>query len=231
MLERVFASLTGSAHVGEILISIDDPEAARSVPAIRDALDDGAARLTESGGDLFRSVAQALDGAAFPALVCTADNALQTTEMVDHFVEGFAARDAEVGVGVTNAEVIWAKYPDGQRRPHRFRDGLFSNCNLFALRSKAGVAAAKAFEGGGQFGKSKRRVLQAFGLLNLLLYKSAWLTLDGVFRRISRKFGVVVEAIDMPFAEAPIDVDNARTERIAREILKARAAEIAEKAA
>ncbi len=228
MITHVIRSLTGSHHVGTILISIEDPDVLASVPVVADGVATGQIRFVPSGGNLFTSVRDALsDDALYPALVCTADNALQTAEMVDHFCDAFLKDGCDVGVSLTPAETIWAKYPDGQRRPHKFRDGLYSNCNLFGVRTVAAIKAAKAFEGGGQFGKSKKRVLQAFGLINLILYKSALLTVRGVFRRVSGRFGVVIRPIDMPFAEAPIDVDNERTAGIARRVLAERLREAA----
>lgn len=224
MLERVAFCLAESPGIGEILVSLDDPKVLDAVPALAPLRASGRLRAVPAGGNLFESVRLGLDGAAWPALVTTADNALMTPEMIGRFLADWAETDAEVGVAVTRAETVWAKYPDGQRRPHRFRDGPISNCNIFALRSPAALRAARAFEGGGQFGKSKLRVLQAFGPINLLLYLSKMLTRAQVFARISRVFRVKVVALELPFAEAPIDVDNERTLRIAREIVALRQA-------
>lgn len=225
MIERVIESLADAKGMGEIVISIDEPEVLTDIPLIAEGMAAGRIRTAPSGENLFISVKKALtDRAQFPCVVCTADNALQTAEMVEHFMAEFEREGCDIGVAVTAAETIWAKYPEGQRRPHRFADGKWSNCNLFALKSLETLGAAKAFEGGGQFGKSKKRVLQAFGWFNLLLYVSKMMTLKGTFRRISKRFGVRITPIEMPWAEAPIDVDNERTERIAREILAARRA-------
>jgi len=158
----------------------------------------------------------------FPIIICTADNALQTAEMVDHFCAEFSNTEADAGVSITPAELIWSKYPDGQRRPYSLKDGKFSNCNLYGIRSRDCLIAAKPFEGGGQFAKSAQRIIQAFGITNLVLYKYGLLSLDGVFSRISKRLKIKIRPVIMPFAEAPIDVDNERTERIALQILEAR---------
>lgn len=223
MIELVLLSLGGSDHVKEILISIEDETALDGITMITDGSLGKPVTLVQSEGNLFDSVAAALEGQdRFPAIICTADNALQTAEMVDHFCEGFVGTDCDAAVALTEAEVIWAKYPEGQRRPYQFKDGKYSNCNLFGLRTPRAVAAAEAFRGGGQFGKSKKRILKAFGLINLLKYHYKLVGLDGVFKGLSGRFKVKIIAVIMPFAEAPIDVDNERTERIAREILAAR---------
>lgn len=227
MIERVLNSLKESNHVGNILISIDDDQALLVLDSIKQDIADGRVRLVESRDNLYSSVANALNGVReFPVVICTADNALQTSEMIDHFCEEFSQTNADAGVSVTPAELIWSKYPDGQRRPYTLKDGKFSNCNLYGIRSQECLVAAKPFEGGGQFAKSAKRILQAFGLTNLLLYKYGRLTLPGVFHRISKRLGIVIKPVIMPFAEAPIDVDNERTERIALRILEARRMEL-----
>lgn len=223
MIRRVVDTLAASPEIGKILISIDDEAVLANIAPLDALRAMGRLEFVASGPNLFKSVKQALSrDVDYPILVTTADNALMTEDMIARFCADFDASAAEVGVAVTKAETVWAKYPEGQRRPHRFADGPICNCNIFGLRSPAAVAAAKAFEGGGQFGKSKLRVLKAFGFVNLLLYLSRRLTLAAVFRRISQVFSLRIEAIELPFAEAPIDVDNERTARIARDILSAR---------
>ena len=227
MIDRVLDSLTGSKHVGQIFISIDDPDALMVLGSIKEGVKSGLISMVQSGDNLYSSVSNALDDKVdFPVIICTADNALQTAEMVDHFCQEFSKTGADAGVSVTPAELIWSKYPDGQRRPYHLKDGKFSNCNLYGIRSRDCLIAAKPFEGGGQFAKSAKRIVQAFGLTNLILYKYGRLTLPGVFSRISKRLGIDIKPVIMPFAEAPIDVDNERTERIALRILEARRLEL-----
>ncbi len=223
MIERVLKSLKGSKHIGQILISIDDEEALLVLDSIKSDIASGQIKLVASGDNLYESVNRALGKETeFPIIICTADNALQTTEMVDHFCAEFSNTEADAGVSITPAELIWSKYPDGQRRPYSLKDGKFSNCNLYGIRSRDCLIAAKPFEGGGQFAKSAQRIIQAFGITNLVLYKYGLLSLDGVFSRISKRLKIKIRPVIMPFAEAPIDVDNERTERIALQILEAR---------
>ena len=223
MISRVVECLADSPEIGQILICIDEPEVVEQIAPLDRLAAEGRLAYVPSGPNLFESVKIALSGdIAFPVLITTADNALMTPDMIRDYCASYEASGAEVGVAVTRAETIWAKYPDGQRRPHRFADGPYSNCNIFTLQSAEALRAAKAFEGGGQFGKSKKRVLQAFGVFNLLLYVSKRLTIAQVFKRISKRFGLNVAAIELDYAEAPIDVDNERTARIARQALTER---------
>jgi hypothetical protein len=223
MIARVIRTIALCPEIGTILISTDDSSSLSGISPLDDLVSRGRLKFVRAGDNLFQSVKQALPrGTEYPVLVTTADNALMTEEMIARFLSDFGVSTADVGVAITRAETVWAKYPDGQRRPHRFADGPICNCNIFGLRNASAVTAAKAFEGGGQFGKSKLRVLRAFGFVNLLLYLSKQLTLGATFKRISKSFGVTVEALGLPFAEAPIDVDNERTARIARQIIAER---------
>src|SRR5690606_38334382 len=117
---------------------------------------------------------------------------------------------AEVLIAVTRANDVLAAYPEGLRAFHRLRDQGYSSCNLYSIRSEDAIHAAKAFEGGGQFGKKPKRILKAFGLRALLFYKLKLFTLQGFMRHLSKRNGLEVGAVIMPFPEAPIDVDNAR---------------------
>ncbi len=220
MIERVIISLQNAKSISKIIISTDDPSALKALPIITKGIQDKSIECVKSGGNLFESIGLALSNPDdFPFLICTADNALQTTDMVDDYCQRFAKEPCDASAGVTPAETIWAKYPEGQRRPYTLTDGRFSSCNLFAVRSKDALNAASVFAGGGQFGKSLMRILAAFGPLSMILYRMRRLSLDGAFKRISKAVGLTVRPIIMPYAEAPIDVDNDRTERIAREIL------------
>lgn len=223
MIQRVIESLRDAKSVRDIVISIDEPSALDHVSAVREGVEAGYISFAKAEENLYLSVKNALGAPGMlPALICTADNALQTAEMVDYFTAECDANGCDIGVAMTAAETIWSKYPEGQRRPHKFRDGRWSNCNLFSVKSEKAIKAARAFEGGGQFGKSKKRVLKAFGVFNLFLYMTKMFTLKGTFHRVSKRFGVTITPVEMPWAEAPIDVDNERTQRIAREILVAR---------
>src|SRR5919112_618649 len=80
-------------------------------------------------------------------------------------------------IGLTPARYILEKYPEGNRAFHRFRDGAFSSCNIYALLTPRSLKGPKVFNSGGQFGKKPKRLIGAFGLAAFLLYKSRLLKL------------------------------------------------------
>ena len=221
LIEHVLSTLEAMPVAERITVSIDDASALDQIPLVQKLIADGRLTIVQSGASLFDSVSDALaTPEAYPVAITTADNALLTPDMLSHFCNHTDGID--VAVAMCRKDVLLATYPDGQRRFHKFADGEWSNCNLYALMTPKALAAAEFFRGGGQFAKSLRRVLDAFGLVNMIAYRFAWFARNKAMDRLSKRSGVTVKAVDMPFPEAPIDVDNERTARISAEILAAR---------
>ncbi len=224
MLERVVNALRASDYVERIFVAIEDEQILREAPALNRMLDDGELHFVQSQDNLFTSVNAATEAidAPYPLLISTGDNALHTTEMIDYFCKSFLAADLDAGVAMTPAQTILDAYPDGKRAFHELKDGGWSSCNLYGLKTDKAIRAAKAFETGGQFGKQPSRLRKAFGLAFFAKYKLKLATLAGLGEHLSRRWNITLNPIVLPFADAPIDIDNVgdfhRTERI----LKAR---------
>jgi GTP:adenosylcobinamide-phosphate guanylyltransferase len=224
MLQRVVREIAESRHAGEIWVSIESEELMRSVPYLSAMMDEGRLKFVNAGGNLFSSIelAAATIPEPYPLVVSTGDNALHTSEMFDHFCVEMLASGAEVGVAMTPAATILEAYPDGKRAFHELKDGGWSSCNLYAVTSPRAIKAAKVFETGGQFGKQPRRILKAFGLKFMLMYRFSLATMDGMANYLSKRWNVSVKVVRMPFADAPIDVDNPGDFTRTEAILKAR---------
>ena len=210
MLRRVVRAVLESDRVHHVLVSIDADRQAEAEALLRTLK--GSVRVTvlasrESiGGSVVAAVEQIPD--VLPLVITTGDNALHTAEMVRYFCDALEDCDGDGALGLTDAEILLKAYPDGQRSFHRFRDGRFSSCNLYALLNGRALAAAKAFDGGGQFAKRPWRFIFSFGLPTFLLYKSRRATLEGFLKYLSRALKVDTRPIYMPFPEGPIDVDR-----------------------
>lgn len=227
MIGWVLEALLDTGFIGRVLISIEDEAVLANKPALERWLRDPRVQVVPSAASLAGSVESALDGDAgpvFPALITTADNPLLTSAMLAHFCLQLEAAGAQAGAAMTRADCLKARYPDGQRRFYRFRDDAYSNCNLYAITGERALATARLFAGGGQFRKKASRMLRAFGPISFLLYRLRLLSLADLGRRLSSGFGFPLKFVDMPFAEAPIDVDNERTLALARAILADRGA-------
>ena len=225
MLERVVRSVVESGRVARVVISIEEAstdEARRILAGIEgaDAFEFVASRDTIGAS----VIAAAADPTLLPMIITTGDNALHTPELVRDYCNSLDAVTADAALGVTRAELILEKYPDGQRAFHRFADGAFSSCNLYAFLRPEAVAGARIFNSGGQFGKKPKRLIGAFGLLAFLLYKSRWAKLETFLRLLSRGLKISVAPVFIPFAEGPIDIDRMQDWKLAEQIIAKRAA-------
>jgi GTP:adenosylcobinamide-phosphate guanylyltransferase len=168
------------------------------------------------------SLYAAAAGAAGPLVITTADNVLLTPAAVRRVADRLAGGDDTV-IALARKEDVLSAHPEGQRRFYRFRDGEYSNCNLYGL-SPRGLALAETFRDGGQFAKNPMRIARAVGFLNLIVLRYGLVTLDRAMERLGRRFGVRACALVLADGAHAIDVDNQRTYKIAAELLDRRAA-------
>ena len=227
MLRRVVRAVAESGRVGRIVIQIEDEsrEEAKAILAPIPGAEDFV--YVASQANIGTSVTAAVEAIpdALPMIVTTGDNALHTAEMVRFFCDALDdIGDADGAIGLTPARYILEKYPEGNRAFHRFRDGAFSSCNIYALLTPRSLAGPKVFESGGQFGKKPKRLIGAFGLPAFLLYKSRMVKLRTFLKWLSWAIGVKAAPVLMPFAEGPIDVDRMQDWDLAKRIVRDREA-------
>jgi GTP:adenosylcobinamide-phosphate guanylyltransferase len=223
MLLRVVRTLKASPSVGRIVVSIDEPAVLDDVPELRASLADGSLACRAALDSPSRSVLDALADAdaGEKVLVVTADHALLTTEMVEHFAAQ-AAGDADVLVAVVTATVIRARYPESTRTYIKLRDDWVSGANLFAFLTPEAKRAAVFWGRAERFRKRPWRLVAAIGPVALLLFLLRRLDLEAALERVSNAMGVRARAIRMPWAEAAIDVDRPSDLELVNQILKER---------
>lgn len=173
-----------------------------------------------SSTNIADSVLIAAEGQGAPYVVTTADNVLLSRESFDATLAALA--DHDVVMSLATRETVLAVHPVAQRRFYEFRDGGYANCNLYGIGGPQALRAAEAFRSGGQFMKNPKRLITAFGLFNILLFRFKLLTLQGAARRLSKSFGLKVAALVPADGSQAVDVDNERTYDIAEMVLKAR---------
>ncbi|NIA71500.1 NTP transferase domain-containing protein [Pelagibius litoralis] len=210
MLERVIETLAASPWIGSIAVSLRDPALITQLEGLVRLCDSGRVVPLQAEDTPSQSVLQAVAelNHPLPLLITTADHALLTTEMIDHFCTESLRCDADLTAGVTAAEVILARYPHTKRTYLAFRNERYSGSNIFALRAEAGVAVIELWRKVEQQRKRPWRIAALFGPALLLSYLLRRFSLDTVMARVSERLGVSVAAIKMPFAEAAIDVDK-----------------------
>jgi GTP:adenosylcobinamide-phosphate guanylyltransferase len=224
MLARVVRALRASSCVNRIAVSIDDPDAFDSAPELRELKARGEIAHHASLPSPSRSVHDALNGRLLGdrVIVTTADHALLTPKIVEHFAECAERSDADLAVGVVAESVLRASYPSTTRTYLRFRDGGYSGANLFAFRSQQALRAAEFWVRAETFRKQPWRLASTFGPMTWLLFALRRLSFEEALERASRAIGCQIRAVPLPFAEAAIDVDRQSDLDLVTEILVAR---------
>lgn len=221
-IEYVLRALEASPGIGEVVVSISDPAILKGVPAADRLAAQGRLTALKAEQSLAQSVLAAARGASFPILVTTADNVLMTPASVALTIAG--AGDADAAAAFARKADILAAHPEGQRRFYQFADDGYSNCNTYWIASPEVLRVVEIFREGGQFAKNPARVIAAFGLVNTLLFRQGWLSLEGAMKRIGKRFKVRLVPVVYQDGSYAIDVDNERTHACASEIMARRRA-------
>ncbi len=215
MIERVIENLRACEHISRIVISIESPSVLHAIPSVKSLVDAGTISFTKSQENLYTSILHAVKSTGLdkmPYLVTTADNCFHTPEMIEYFLGDIDANDAEAAWGMTPDSLVQSTYPGTGKitGQHKLRDGIWSNCNIYAVGSEHALNSIEIFKGGGQFGNKKKRraMIPMVGLWAFFLYRFGITSLDGLARQASKVFKIHAHAVKMPFADAPIDADD-----------------------
>ncbi|MBP2293397.1 nucleotidyltransferase family protein [Azospirillum rugosum] len=223
MLARVLETLSTVPRIERIIVPIERPELVLEHPAFAPFLERGTVTVIPAASSPSRSVLAALDAvpSPFPCLVTTADHPLLTPAMVEHFWTHLPS-DADAAVGLARSETIRAAYPETRRTYLRFSEGAYSGCNLFALRTAAARTVVSFWRRVEQDRKKPWRMIRMLGPGTLLSYALGRLRLDTALATFGRRTGTVLAAVDMPFANAAVDVDRPDDLTLADAILAGR---------
>ena len=226
LITRVLDSLRVVARIGKVVISIDDASVLRNVDAAA-GLEVHASRVSPAASvaDYLRTRPE-----VGPVLVTTADHALLSAEMLAYFCSAAGDIEADVVVGVVTESVFRARYPESRRTFVALEGERLCGANLFLLRSPAAARAVRFWERAGRFRKRPWRLASLFGVWNLLRFACGRLDRRTAIDLVSRVIGARVEVVELPFAEAAIDVDTQHDLETVERILAARADTSAESA-
>lgn len=220
MLARVVEALSQVPAVGRITIAIERPELVEAAASLARWREEGRLSVMRAAGSPAATVVRALEQVegAPPLLVTTADHALLTPRMVRHFLD-HAPAEADVAAGIATDHTIQAAYPGTRRTYLRFRDIAFSGCNLFLFRSARARHVADLWRQVERHRKQPWRMVAMLGIGNLTQFLLGRLTLQDALARMSSKTDARLAAVDMPFAEAAIDVDKPADLELVRAIV------------
>jgi len=222
LIVHVMDVLAKCPEVGTVRVMVEPDGQAALEPVMTAYRDAGLeVDLVSSSENIVESVLAGVEGQQAPFVVTTADNVLLSREAFLATLNALSSHDAAMNLA-TKAAVLTV-HPDAQRNFYEFRDDAYANCNLYGLAGAHALRAAEAFREGGQFQKNPRRLLTAFGLLNILLFRFRLIGLQSAARRIGKRFGLSIAAVIQSDGAQAVDVDNERTYAIAEMVLEQRA--------
>ena len=223
MLIRVLRALRASRSIGGIAVCLEaGAPVAGAEPELGSLIASGAVTLIDAASTPSRSVLQALGTLPLPLLITTADHPLLSAAMIDHFCAAVPA-DADAAVAVVRASLLQVSYPNAIRTYYRFAGEGYSGCNLFLLQSPEALRVVEAWTRLERHRKQPWRLIAEVGPIALLRFLLGRLDLEGAMRHLSARVGAKVRAVEMPFAEAAIDVDKPADLELAERILARRA--------
>ena len=218
MVRRPVAALLASDRIAAVRVLVQQPERIAAVLPTDPRLTVG------SSGKTIAATLEALcndPATQWPVLLTTADHALLDAAMVDDFCG--RAGDSDIAVAVVERRALLARLPATRRTWIRFRGGAYSAANLFMLNSPKVAPAIVLWRSVEQDRKKGWRLLWAAGPALFLGSVLRVLTLDQALRRMGRKIGLDVRAVEMANPLAAVDVDKPDDHALVEAILTGRA--------
>ncbi len=210
MVRRVLDALLQSRVVSNITLA--GPEQHEL------ATDSGLVSLLEQGSVGWRAPEASPSTSAYhamqevdpdqPVLLTTADHPLLTPEIVDAFGRQSLADDVDVAVGLAPHALVAEAYPGIKKTVLHFADGDFCGCNLFAFLTPEGRRAANFWRKIEQERKKPMLVIGLLGWLAVIRYRLGLLPLEDALAKLSKRLGLRIRAVILPYANAAIDVDS-----------------------
>lgn len=218
MLLRVLDALAEAREVGNCTLCGPPAELCDGVPELRRRIESGAVRWLPHQATPSTSALSALHSLPpeAPVLLTTADHALLSAPVVDHFCRQARASGCDVVAGLASHALTVARYPGMRRTKTRFRDGPYCGCNLYAFLSAESRVAADLWRRVEHQRKRPLKMIGELGWLTALRYVMGTLSLKEALRLISKRMGIEAGAVILPFPEAAVDVDSVDDWRFAQ---------------
>lgn len=146
--------------------------------------------------------------AQVPVLLTTADHALLSARVIDYFCTQASHSGCDAVAALARYEQVAAAYPGIRRTVLKFQDDHYCSCNLFAFLTPQGRAMADFWRRIEQQRKRPVRMLGVLGWTIVLRYLLGRLSLSEALARLSRRLGLRLGFVLLPFPEAAVDVDS-----------------------
>jgi CTP:molybdopterin cytidylyltransferase MocA len=209
MLLHVVEALRAMPGIARIYVCIENERVVLQVPALEALHRDRTLEIVPAADSPATSVAAALRiiDLAQPLLVTTGDHPLLTPSILQRFVDT-APEDCDLAVALAPADVVAAAYPGAIRTFYRLGNRRFSGCNLFLVRSPNATRVAEFWRRMETHRKRPLRLIWEIGPLALVRVLLGMMNAEQAFTYLSRKAGAVIRHVELPIAEAAVDVDK-----------------------
>lgn len=212
MLAHVVDALADTPAIGRIVVLAQDCR-------VMSALEEGRAQFVASGAGISSSIAAVAGTSAvpWPVLVTTADHPLLTSSTLTTFLE--ACTDCDLAVGLVERGTLQRAYPGNRRTWLKLRDGQWTGANLFALKGPKVRVALSLWSDVEQDRKKAWTLIRRFGPRLAVRAATRTIGLRSALARAGARMGLTAKLVDLPFAEAAIDVDKPADHALAEAIL------------
>jgi len=210
MVRRVLNSLRAARVIGRIRLAGPEKDAVATDAQLQRWIDGGEVHWSPPESSPSTSAYRAMQNLApdEAVLLTTADHPLLTPEIVDAFGRQSLADDVDVAVGMAPYALVAEAYPGIRKTVLRFSDGDFCGCNLFAFITPEGRRAARFWRRIEQERKKPLVVIGLLGWMAVIRYRLGLLSLEEALAKLSKRLGLRIRAVILPYANAAIDVDS-----------------------
>jgi CTP:molybdopterin cytidylyltransferase MocA len=224
MLLRVAEALKDSGRFQRLYVCIENPALIFQVPGLEAMHRTRYLETITAADSPAASVAAALKriDLSRPLLVTTADHPLLTPAIITRFLDA-APADCDLAVALAPSDVVAGAYPGAIRTFYKLGGKRYSGCNLFLARSGKVADIAGYWRKLEAFRKQPMKLIWNIGPLAFLKVAFGLMRADAAFAHLSRKAGGKIKHVELPIAEAAIDVDKPADLELAEKILAARA--------
>jgi len=224
MVLRVLDALAAAREIDSLIVCGPSKTLLSYEPELLALIENGNVTWVQPQATPSSSAYQALTSIAHdaPVLVTTADHALLSPKIVDHFCCEARATEYEVVVGLALHGEVMRAFPQTKRTATRLREGDFCSCNLFAFLTPQARRAAEFWQKCERNRKKPWKMMGVIGWTLPLRYVLGRLSLYEGLRRLSTRMQVKAGAVILPFPEAAIDVDTISDWNIVEEIIARR---------
>jgi CTP:molybdopterin cytidylyltransferase MocA len=209
MLLRVAEALYATSGIRRIYVCIEDARVIFQVPGLEALHRARVLETVPAAESPAASVAAALRriDLSQALLITTGDHPLLTPVILQRFLES-APKDCDLAVALAPADVVAAAYPGAIRTFYRLGRRRFSGCNLFLARSPNVARVADFWCSMEGYRKRPLRLIWRVGPWALIKVLLGLMNAEQAFAYLSQEAGAIIRPVELPIAEAAVDVDK-----------------------